>query len=86
MRPTIHPLGTSVADVTPKNRADPPVTIISEREIVLQSGQMGKRFEIDGMGRSLSLIAEVNERAVVLTCFGELAPFDEIAVTLGASE
>jgi hypothetical protein len=38
------------------------------------------------MGRSLSLITEVNGRAVVLTCFGELAPFDEIAVTLGASE
>jgi hypothetical protein len=35
---------------------------------------------------SLSLITEVNERAVVLTCFGKLAPFDEIAVTLGASE
>ena len=82
----IHPLGTSVADVTPKNRADPPVTIISESEIVLRSGQMGKRFEIDSMGRPLSLIAEVNERAVVLTCFGELAPFDELAVTLGASE
>jgi hypothetical protein len=38
------------------------------------------------MGRSLSLVTEINERAVVLTCFGELAPFDEIAVTLGASE
>ena len=37
------------------------------------------------MGRSLSLVTEVNERAVVLTCFGELAPFDEIAVTLGPS-
>jgi hypothetical protein len=82
----IHPLGTSVADVVPRNRSDPPVTIVSESEIVLRSGQTGKRFEVDSMGRSLSLITEVNERAVVLTCFGELAPFDEIAVTLGASE
>jgi hypothetical protein len=38
------------------------------------------------MGRSLSLVTEISERAVVLTCFGELAPFDEIAVTLGSSE
>jgi hypothetical protein len=83
---TIHPLGTSVADVVPRNRSDPPVTIVSESEIVLRSGRTGKRFEVDSMGRSLSLITEVNERAVVLTCFGELAPFDEIAVTLGASE
>jgi len=38
------------------------------------------------MGCSLSLVTEVNERVVVLTCFGDLAPFDQIAVTLGASE
>jgi hypothetical protein len=35
---------------------------------------------------SLSLVTEVNERVVVLTCLGDLAPFDQIAVTLGASE
>jgi heat shock protein HslJ len=82
----IHPPGTSVADVVPQNRSDPPVTIVSEGEVVLHSGRTGKRFEVDSMGRSLSLVTEINERAVVLTCFGELAPFDEIAVTLGASE
>jgi hypothetical protein len=82
----VYPPGTSIVDVTPKNRADPPVTIVSEGEIVLRSGQTGKRFEIDSMGRFLSLIAEVNERVVRLTCFGELAPFDAIAVTLGAIE
>ena len=38
------------------------------------------------MGRFLSLVAEVNERVVRLTCFGELAPFDEIAVTLDAAK
>ena len=43
-------------------------------------------MELEGMGRSLSLITEINERVVVLTCYGELAPFDEIAVTLGANE
>jgi hypothetical protein len=43
-------------------------------------------MELESMGRSLSLITEVNERVVVLTCFGEFEPFDEIAVTLGANE
>jgi hypothetical protein len=83
---TIHPPDTSVADVAPQNRSDPPVTIVSEGEIVLQSGRTGTRFEVESMGRSLSLVTEVNERAVVLTCFGELEPFDEIAVTLDAAD
>ena len=62
------------------------MTILSQSEIVLQSGRTGKRFEVESMGRSLSLVTEINERAVVLTCFGELEPFDEIAVTLGVEE
>jgi hypothetical protein len=87
----IHPLGTSVADVVPRNRVDPPVAVVSEQEIVLRSGQLGRRFEVESMGRSLSLITTLqaatgNERVVVLTCLGELAPFDEIALTLGAGE
>jgi hypothetical protein len=81
----VHPPGTSVADVVPQNRSDPPVTVVSEDEIVLRSGQPGRRFEVESMGRALSLVTEVNEQAVVLTCFGDFAPFDEIAVTLGAS-
>jgi hypothetical protein len=67
-------------------KSDPTVTIVSEQEITLQSGKPGTRLEVDSMGRSLSLITEVDERVVVLTCFGELEPFDEIAVTIGASE
>jgi hypothetical protein len=43
-------------------------------------------MEVESMGRSLSLITQINERVVVLTCFGELAPFDEIAVTLRADD
>ena len=82
---SIHPPGTSVADVTQQIGSSPSTTIVSEREIVLHSGRSGMRFEVESMGRSLSLVTEVNERAVVLTCFGELAPFDEIAVTLGPS-
>ena len=40
--------------------------------------------EIESMGRSLSMFADVNERAVILSCFGEFEPFDVIAVTLRA--
>jgi hypothetical protein len=67
-------------------KSDSTVTVVSEREIVLQSGKPGIRMEVDSMGRSISLITEINERVVVLACFGELAPFDEIAATLSASE
>jgi peptidyl-Lys metalloendopeptidase len=80
---TIHPPGASVADVVQQLRSSPRVTIVSEQEIALQSGRSGMRFEVESMGRSLSLITEINERAVVLTCSGELAQFDEIAITLG---
>jgi peptidyl-Lys metalloendopeptidase len=87
---TIHPPGTSVADVVQQLRSTPRVTIVSEREIVLQSGRSGIRMEVESLGRFLSLYTALqaatgNERAVVLTCFGELAPFEEIAVTLGPS-
>jgi hypothetical protein len=36
------------------------------------------------MGRSLSLVTEVDGQAVVLSCFGAFEAFDEIAATLGA--
>jgi heat shock protein HslJ len=83
---TIHPPDISVADLVQQIKSDPSTTIVSEQEILLQSNQPGIRFEVESMGRSLSLITEINGRAVVLTCFGELAPFDQIAVTLGANQ
>lgn len=67
-------------------KSDATITIVSEDEIVLNSGEIGTRLEVDSMGRSISMVIEINERVVVLTCFGELAPFDEIAVTLSMSE
>jgi peptidyl-Lys metalloendopeptidase len=82
---TVHPPEVGVADVLERIKSDPHVTIVSEQEIVLHSGRAGIRREVESMGRSLSLYTEVNERVVVLTCFGELAPFDEIAVTVGPS-
>jgi len=82
---TIRPPGVDLASHIQQLKSDPIVTIVSESELVLQSGKPGVRFEVESMGRSLSLITEINERVVVLTCFGELEPFDAIAVTLGAN-
>ena len=61
-------------------------TILSEREIILSSGQPGFRFELNNMGRANALITEINGRVVVLTCFGDFTLFDEITETLKTSE
>jgi len=83
---TIHPPEIDMAAHHNKLLSDPSITIVSEEVITLNSGKLGIRLEIDSMGRSNSLIAEVSSRVVVLSCFGELAPFDELASTLRASE
>jgi heat shock protein HslJ len=83
---TVHPPETQMADVIQQVRSGPHTTIVSERETVLLSGRSGMRFEVESMGRALSMISEVNSRTVVLTCFGDLTQFDEIAVTLGLGE
>jgi hypothetical protein len=83
---TIHTPGTRMADAIEQIRSSAHTTIISEQEITLQSGGSGTRLEVESMGHALSLVTEVNDRPVVLTCFGDLAAFDEIAVTLGTSE
>jgi hypothetical protein len=38
------------------------------------SGQPSIKLEVESMGRSITLITEINERVVVLNCFGEPAP------------
>ena len=83
---TIRPPEIDVASHMQQLRSDPTLTIVSEQEIVLQSGKLGTRMEVESMGRSVSLFTEVSGRVVVLACFGELAPFDEIAVTLREGE
>jgi hypothetical protein len=83
---TIHPPDIDIASYIQQLKSDPTVTIISEGEIILLSSQPGTRLEVDSRGPSNSLVTEVNERVVVLTCFGDLAPFDEISITLSASE
>jgi hypothetical protein len=83
---TIHPVDVSVSDLIAKYKSDPLSTILSEDKIILQSGRPGTRMEIESMGTALSLITEVNELTVTLTCFGDAELFDKIAVTIGISE
>jgi len=82
----IRPPDIDVASEIQQSKSDPTVTVVSEQEIVLQSGKPGMRVEAESLGRSVSLITDVNGRTIVLVCFGELAPFDEIAVTLSSSQ
>lgn len=78
------PLNTGAAELLQQWKSDPNATIISEQDIVLESGNSGSRLEIDNRGHSLSLITEIDNQAVTLVCFGEFAPFDDIAMTLHA--
>jgi hypothetical protein len=79
---TIHPPSTVLNSQLQIIKSDTMATIISESELIFLSGENGIRLELDSMGRSLLIIAEVNARVVTLTCFGDLTGFDEIAVTL----
>jgi len=80
----IRPPGSSIDELIQQWTSDSFTTIISNKETILYSGQPGIRIELDSRGRSISVLAEINERVVVLTCFGELAPFDQIASSLNA--
>jgi hypothetical protein len=82
---TIRPPDENIADLIEQWKSGSNTTVISEKEITLGSGELGTRLEVDSMGQSISLFTVINERIVVLSCFGELAPFDEIAVTLSSS-
>jgi heat shock protein HslJ len=82
----IRPPGTSVVDLIQQWKSNPDTTMVSEQEIPLESGMTGTRIEVENMGRSLSMFIDVHERAVTLTCFGEFAPFDDIAGSLHESE
>lgn len=73
---------TDMAELLQQWQSDPNATVMSEQEVILTSGQVGTRLEIENRGHSLSLITAVNNQTVTLVCFGEFAPFDDIAVTL----
>lgn len=75
------------ADVTSTSyiqqlKASSTVTIVSEREFILLSGDKGMRLEIDSLGRSVLFIADLNHSTIALSCFGDFTLVDEIAVTL----
>ena len=57
-------------------------SIISEREIVLDSGSFGTIFVIDSLGYSTTLVSELDNRLVLFTCWGDFEYFEQIAVTL----
>jgi hypothetical protein len=82
---TIRPADVTLASYMSELRSNPGLTVVSEEEVVVRSGESGIRVEVESLGPSISLITEVDGRVVVLTCFGELAPFDDIAVTVGAN-
>jgi hypothetical protein len=83
----IRPAETSMAQLVQEMRTNTAITILSDVELTLASGEPGIKMEQESMaGRSLLLFTEVNERAVVLACYGDFTPFDEIALTIGASE
>ena len=82
----IRPPDTTMVDLAQEMRANTAITILSEAQIVLESGQQGIQMEVESMGRSRFLITEVNGRVVMLNCVGELGPFDEVAVTFRAAD
>jgi heat shock protein HslJ len=82
----IRPTGTRMEELIQQWQADSMTTIVSEDKFILHSGLAGQRFVIDSMGCATVFIAELNQRVVILTCFGDFALVDEIAVTLNVSE
>jgi heat shock protein HslJ len=82
----IHPAGTTAADIIQQWESEPSTTIISDEELTLDSGLTGRWLILESMGRSAALLTEVNNRAITLTCFGSLDPFEGIAATLNGFE
>ena len=82
----IRPTGARAEEIIQQWQTDSMAAIVSEDEFILHSGLTGQRFVIDSMGRATVFITELNQRVVILTCFGDFTLVDEIAVTLNTSE
>ena len=82
----IRPPGTSAGELIQQWESNELTTIVSDEEFVLQSGEIGQRFIIESMGRSVALVTEINNRAILLNCFRNSEPFDEIASALNGFE
>jgi len=82
----IRPVGTSATEIVQQWESNPRTTIVSDEEVTLKSGLIGRRFVIESMGRSVSFVSEINHRAISLTCFGKPELFEEITQTLSGFE
>jgi len=82
----IRPVGTRTKDLVQQWQSDSTTTIVSKEAFTLQTGLTGQRLEIDSMGRAMVFLVEVNQRVVVLNCFGSFIQVDAIATTLRALE
>jgi proline iminopeptidase len=78
----LNPSANSADDLIQQWETSAITTIVSEEDIVLNSGNSGIVFIIDSMGRSTTLATEIDNNLVTFTCWGESDLFDEIAVTL----
>ena len=83
---SIRPEGEQIADIVNQWASDERTTIVSENEIILNSGSAARRIIIDSMGRAVVYIAEINQKVVLLTCYGDFSKVDEIAATLQGLE
>lgn len=72
----------SARNIISQLRSNEAITIITEEEISLITGQRGTRVELNGLGRSMLVVTEINASTVVLTCYGDLSPVEAIAITL----
>lgn len=78
--------GSKTDDLVRQWKTDGFTTIDFESELVLYSGTVAKRYELNSMGLSTVMIAEIGGRVVVLSCFGSRELFDEIAMTISMYE
>jgi len=78
----IRPEGDRAEDLIRQWESDSTTTIVAEEVFTLQTGLTGQRFIIDSMGRATVFLTKINQRVVLLTCFGDFTPVNAIAATL----
>ncbi|MAT99274.1 MAG: hypothetical protein CL608_19220 [Anaerolineaceae bacterium] len=83
---SIRPEGDRAEDLIQQWRSDSMTTIAAEESFALQNGLTGQRFVIDSMGRATVFLTEINQRVVLLTCFGDFTQVDAMATTLNKLE
>jgi heat shock protein HslJ len=81
----LNPSADSVDGLVQQWEISSITTIVSEKEIVLNSGNPAGVFVVDSMGRSTTMVTNINDRLVTFTCWGEFELFDEIAATVHAT-